>query len=111
MESGGWFGQLGDPTIAHILTSPYQRCIQTAHPIASALGGLRIKVEDGLGEIQPSFLRGPEERPLDRLVLDIPLVERASYFPLLVPSQAHSTTTLAWLSERKLSKKPPEALS
>ena len=52
----------------------------------SALGGLRIKVEDGLGEIQPSFLRGPEERPLDRLVLDIPLVERANYFPLLVPS-------------------------
>ena len=37
-ETAAFFEQLGDRSIAHVLSSPYQRCIQTAHPIASDQG-------------------------------------------------------------------------
>ncbi len=81
-EVGRFFEQLDDRSIRHVLSSPYQRCIQTAHPIASALGA-KIKVDTGLQEIPPSFFRGPVERHLNRIVADVALEERAYYFPLL----------------------------
>jgi broad specificity phosphatase PhoE len=81
-EAGRFFEQLGDESITHVLASPYLRCIQTAHPIANAVGA-KIKVEVGVQEIQPSFLRGAAERHLDRVVPSVPLEERAGYFPLL----------------------------
>jgi broad specificity phosphatase PhoE len=81
-EVGEFFEQLRDESIAHVLSSPYQRCIQTAHPIASALD-TTIKVDLGLQEIPPSFFRGPEQRHLNRVVADVPLEERANYFPLV----------------------------
>lgn len=81
-EVGKFFEHLGDNSIAHVLSSPYQRCIQTAHPIANALGA-KIKVDVGLQEIPPSFFRGPAERHRNRVVADVPLQERANYFPLV----------------------------
>ena len=81
-ETAAFFEQLGDRSIAHVLSSPYQRCIQTAHPIASAVGA-KIKVDVGLQEIPPSFLHGAAERHRNRVAADVPLEERASYFPLL----------------------------
>lgn len=81
-QTGEFFARLHDASIQHVLSSPYQRCIQTAHPIATAVGA-KIKVEVGLQEIPPSFLHGPVERHLNRVAADVPLEERAHYFPLL----------------------------
>ena len=81
-EAGQFFAALGDASISHVLASPYLRCIQTAHPIAAAIGAT-VKVDVGFGEIQPSFLRGASELHLDRVVPEVALAERASYFPLL----------------------------
>ena len=65
-DAGTLFEQL-DPSTAHVLSSPYLRCIQTANPIAQAVGA-KIKVDLGVSEIQPSYLRGAAERHLDRVV-------------------------------------------
>ena len=51
-EAGQFFAALGDASIGHVLASPYLRCIQTAHPIAAAVG-TTVKVDVGFGEILP----------------------------------------------------------
>ncbi|CAE7687805.1 unnamed protein product, partial [Symbiodinium pilosum] len=69
--------------ISHIVSSPFVRCIQTAAPVAEALG-LPIKVEPGICEIlnvfPPGFLDTSELRE------QFPAVD-ADYVPVVARSQ------------------------
>merc|ERR1719326_1601840 len=46
-----------DTPICHIVSSPFVRCVQTAKPVAEALG-LQIKIEPGICEILSTFPPG-----------------------------------------------------
>ena len=82
-EVGTYFASLkGSNNIGAVLASPYLRCMQTAHPIAVALR-LPLCVDDGLAELQPSFLDGAATPGDDTLVREVSLEERKHYFPLV----------------------------
>merc|ERR1719195_217669 len=46
-----------DTPVAHIVSSPFVRCVQTAKPVAEALG-LPIKIEPGICEVLTTFPPG-----------------------------------------------------
>jgi broad specificity phosphatase PhoE len=81
-ETGEFFAAAGGGGISAVLSSPYLRCLQTAHPIAVALG-VPLCAEDSVAELPPSFLRGPAAATEDSIVRSVQLEERKHYFPLL----------------------------
>jgi broad specificity phosphatase PhoE len=63
--------------IAHVFSSPFLRCVQTAQHVAAALD-LRIKIEPGLSEwLSPAwFPQPPKLLSLDELARRFPRVDR-----------------------------------
>jgi broad specificity phosphatase PhoE len=64
--------------IAHLFSSPFLRCVETAEPIAERLR-LRIRVEDGLSEWlnREWFPRVPELLSLEDLARRVPAIDLA----------------------------------
>jgi broad specificity phosphatase PhoE len=69
--------QLGGARIAHLFASPFLRTVETAHPVALALG-LRIKIEPGLSEWLSAawFPQPPRLLSLDELAQRFPSIDR-----------------------------------
>merc|ERR1719195_30835 len=75
-----------DTPVAHIVSSPFVRCVQTAQPVAEALG-LPIKIEPGICEILQTFPPGFLDTA--DLCADFPQVD-ASYQPVVQRKQLSS---------------------
>ena len=65
--------------LAHIISSPYIRCVETAHVVAEAMG-VDVKIEPGIAEVNSS--RTKQFLDATDLKAQFPLIE-TSYSPVL----------------------------
>eukprot|EP00980_Cylindrotheca_fusiformis_P007660 scaffold1605_cov141-Cylindrotheca_fusiformis.AAC.23 len=69
--------------VAHIISSPFYRCLETVAPIAS-LKGIKIKVEPGLCEVLTDF--PPGFRDISTLLQSFPTLDQ-EYQPIMTREQ------------------------
>eukprot|EP00970_Alexandrium_tamarense_P015896 scaffold5681_cov196-Alexandrium_tamarense.AAC.13 len=71
--------QVDGCTVAHIVSSPYVRCVETAHIVAEVIG-VDVKIEPGIAEVKSS--RTPGFLDVVELQRQYPLID-TTYTPIM----------------------------
>eukprot|EP01082_Thalassiosira_pseudonana_P010983 g9937.t1 g9937 contig4:911711-912283(-) len=71
--------QVDGCTVAHIVSSPYVRCVETAHIVAEVIG-VDVKIEPGIAEVKSS--RTPGFLDVVELKRQYPLID-TTYTPIM----------------------------
>lgn len=88
--------RLKEEAIAHIFSSPFRRCVETAHHVAEVLD-LPVKLEWGIGEwLNPEWMTHfPETAPPWELKADFPRLDEG-YTSRRRPNYPEAAETTCW---------------
>lgn len=103
--------RLKDEAIAHIISSPFRRCVETAHAVAETLD-LTVKLEWGIGEwLNADWMTGfPETAPVRELKQQFPRIDE-DYTSRRRPTYPEAPESVCWARSGSTARELAEDLS